>query len=95
MFGVFGYVIVFVGVNGVGKSTSLSKIAFYLKNRNLKVSIAACDTFRAGAVEQLKTHAKALKIRLFSQGYARDASKVAKAAIKQADVMSFFFILIL
>ena len=78
------YVIVFIGVNGVGKSTSLSKVIYYLKSRNLKVSVAACDTFRSGAVEQLKTHCRALNVRLFSQGYARDAGAVAKKAVEEA-----------
>jgi len=43
------YVIVFCGVNGVGKSTNLAKIAYWLGQHNIKVLIAACDTFRAGA----------------------------------------------
>ncbi|KAL7680468.1 putative signal recognition particle protein Ffh [Plasmopara halstedii] len=43
------YSIVFVGVNGVGKSTSLSKVCYYLKSKGIKVMIAACDTFRSGA----------------------------------------------
>jgi len=47
------YVITFCGVNGVGKSTNLAKICFWLIENNFKVLIAACDTFRAGAVEQL------------------------------------------
>ena len=42
------YVIVFCGVNGVGKSTNLAKIAYWLGQHNIKVTIAACDTFRAG-----------------------------------------------
>jgi len=74
---------VFIGVNGVGKSTSLSKVIHYLKSRNLRVSVAACDTFRSGAVEQLKTHCRALNVRLFSQGYARDAGAVALRAIQE------------
>jgi signal recognition particle receptor subunit alpha len=79
------YSIVFVGVNGVGKSTSLSKICYYLLARDLKVSIAACDTFRAGAVEQLKTHARRLGgVEVFEQGYNKDASAVAAEGIKQA-----------
>jgi len=78
------FTIVFVGVNGVGKSTSLSKVIHYLKSRNLKVSVAACDTFRSGAVEQLKTHCRALKVRLFDQGYAPDAGRVAERAIMAA-----------
>ena len=45
------YSIVFLGVNGVGKSTNLSKVAYYLKHKGgLNVMVAACDTFRAGAV---------------------------------------------
>lgn len=54
------YVIVFCGVNGVGKSTNLAKIAYWLGSQGLTVQLAACDTFRAGAVEQLKTHAAKL-----------------------------------
>jgi len=55
------YTIVFLGVNGVGKSTNLAKVAYYLKNKGgLSVQMAACDTFRAGAVEQLRTHARCL-----------------------------------
>ena len=42
------YVIVFCGVNGVGKSTNLAKIAYWLGQHDIKVTIAACDTFRAG-----------------------------------------------
>lgn len=55
------YTIVFCGVNGVGKSTNLAKIAYWLLQHNVRVMIAACDTFRAGAVEQLKTHCARLK----------------------------------
>jgi signal recognition particle receptor subunit alpha len=75
------YSIVFVGVNGVGKSTSLSKICAYLLSKNLKVSIAACDTFRAGAVEQLRTHCTALGVELFEKGYDKDAATVAMEGI--------------
>ncbi|SCV67587.1 BQ2448_5198 [Microbotryum intermedium] len=54
------YSITFVGVNGVGKSTNLSKVAFWLLQNRLRVLIAACDTFRSGAVEQLRTHVRNL-----------------------------------
>jgi len=54
------YVMTFVGVNGVGKSTNLSKVAFWLLQNRLRVLIAACDTFRSGAVEQLRTHVRNL-----------------------------------
>ncbi|KAF7379603.1 hypothetical protein HZH66_014974 [Vespula vulgaris] len=54
------YVMAFCGVNGVGKSTNLAKICFWLIENNFRVLIAACDTFRAGAVEQLRTHMRHL-----------------------------------
>ncbi|KAK0544404.1 hypothetical protein OC846_006086 [Tilletia horrida] len=54
------YSICFVGVNGVGKSTNLAKVCFWLLQNDLRVLIAACDTFRAGAVEQLRTHVRNL-----------------------------------
>lgn len=63
------YVIVFVGVNGVGKSTNLAKVAYKLKNAKLSVMLAACDNFRAGAVEQIETHGRNLDIPVFSRGY--------------------------
>ncbi|KVI11723.1 AAA+ ATPase domain-containing protein [Cynara cardunculus var. scolymus] len=47
------YVVVFVGVNGVGKSTNLAKVAYWLQQHDINVMMAACDTFRSGAVEQL------------------------------------------
>ena len=78
------YSIVFVGVNGVGKSTSLSKVCYYLKSQGIKVMIAACDTFRSGAVEQLKTHADVLDVHLYQRGYAKDPSSVAKEAMLYA-----------
>ena len=78
------YSIVFVGINGVGKSTSLSKVAYFLSNQNFKVKIAACDTFRSGAVEQLEKHGHRLGIEVFSQGYAKNPSSVAAAALSDA-----------
>jgi len=78
------YSIVFVGVNGVGKSTSLAKTASYFLSKDLTVGVAACDTFRAGAIEQLRTHTKALGIPLYARGYDRDAASVAQDAISQA-----------
>lgn len=80
------YTIVFLGVNGVGKSTNLAKVAYYLKHKGgLDVLICACDTFRAGAVEQLKTHSRCLDVPLFERGYGKDPSDIAKAAIAHAE----------
>ncbi|KAF7083364.1 hypothetical protein CFC21_087163 [Triticum aestivum] len=78
------YVIVFVGVNGVGKSTNLAKVAYWLLQHDLSVTLAACDTFRSGAVEQLRTHARRLQIPIFEKGYERDPAVVAKGAIQEA-----------
>mmetsp|Transcript_69731 Transcript_69731/g.167404 ORF Transcript_69731/g.167404 Transcript_69731/m.167404 type:complete len:613 (-) Transcript_69731:153-1991(-) len=79
------YTIVFLGVNGVGKSTNLAKVAYYLKNKGgLDVLICACDTFRAGAVEQLKTHSRCLDVPLFERGYGKDPADIAKQAIAHA-----------
>uniref|UniRef100_A0A0C9RQF1 TSA: Wollemia nobilis Ref_Wollemi_Transcript_2289_2327 transcribed RNA sequence n=1 Tax=Wollemia nobilis TaxID=56998 RepID=A0A0C9RQF1_9CONI len=79
------YVIVFVGVNGVGKSTNLAKVAYWLLKHNLSVMMAACDTFRSGAVEQLRTHARRLQIPIFEKGYEKDPAIVAKEAIQEAN----------
>ncbi|KAI0147530.1 SRP54-domain-containing protein [Xylariaceae sp. FL1272] len=87
------YVISIVGVNGVGKSTNLSKICFFLLQNKYKVLIAAGDTFRSGAVEQLKVHVRNLKeltereggkVEIFEKGYGGDAATVAKDAVREA-----------
>ncbi|KAL4418883.1 hypothetical protein ABPG77_010052 [Micractinium sp. CCAP 211/92] len=78
------YTIVFVGVNGVGKSTNLAKVAYWLLQNGIKVMIAACDTFRSGAVEQLKTHCARLQVPLYERGYEKDPAKVAFEAAKAA-----------
>merc|ERR1712047_154350 len=85
----------FCGVNGVGKSTNLAKICFWLIENNFKVLIAACDTFRAGAVEQLRTHTRRLNslhpetdgkpmVQLYEKGYGKDAAGIAMEAINHA-----------
>lgn len=78
------YVVVFVGVNGVGKSTNLAKVAYWLLQHKVSVMMAACDTFRSGAVEQLRTHARRLQIPIFEKGYEKDPAIVAKEAIQEA-----------
>ncbi|KAL1970252.1 hypothetical protein VTN77DRAFT_5412 [Rasamsonia byssochlamydoides] len=98
------YVISIVGVNGVGKSTNLSKICFFLLQNNYRVLIAACDTFRSGAVEQLRVHARNLKelsarenvgaVELYEKGYGKDAANVAKDAVAYATANKFDVVLI-
>jgi signal recognition particle receptor subunit alpha len=97
------YVISIVGVNGVGKSTNLSKICFFLLQNKFKVLIAACDTFRSGAVEQLRVHARNLKelsereggvVELYEKGYGKDAANIAKDAVDFAEKEQFDVVLI-
>ncbi|KAK6160921.1 hypothetical protein DH2020_004302 [Rehmannia glutinosa] len=78
------YVVVFVGVNGVGKSTNLAKVAYWLLQHNVNVMMAACDTFRSGGVEQLRTHVRRHQIPIFEKGYEKDPAIVAKEAIQEA-----------
>ncbi|KAF8932537.1 SRP54-type protein [Dissophora ornata] len=95
------YTIVFIGVNGVGKSTNLSKTAFWLLQNNLKVLIAACDTFRSGAVEQLRVHVRNLKaleqnavVDLYEKGYGKDSAAIAKEAISSAKITGHDVVLV-
>jgi signal recognition particle receptor subunit alpha len=82
--------IAFLGVNGVGKSTNLAKVAYYLKNKGgMKILLAACDTFRAGAVEQLRVHAGNLGIDIFERGYGKDSSDIAKQALAHAKACGY------
>ncbi len=73
-----------VGVNGVGKTTMLSKIAAQYKNQEQKVMMAACDTFRAAAIEQLKTWGKITDIPVIAQLHGADAAAVAFDALTAA-----------
>lgn len=76
--------VVFIGVNGVGKSTNLAKVAYLLKNNGLNLLIAACDNFRSGAIEQLKTHCRALDVDIFEKGYKDEIAYIAREAIADA-----------
>ncbi|KAH6697549.1 SRP54-type protein [Plectosphaerella plurivora] len=97
------YVISIVGVNGVGKSTNLSKICFFLLQNKYRVLIAAGDTFRSGAVEQLGVHVRNLteltareggKVDLYQKGYGKDAAQVARDAVTHAGAEGYDVVLI-
>ncbi len=77
-------VIVFVGINGTGKTTTIGKITKYLRTHGYSVVLAASDTFRAGAVEQLSKHGEILGVRVIKHGYEADAAAVAFDAINHA-----------
>ncbi|HJN57776.1 MAG TPA: signal recognition particle-docking protein FtsY [Nitrososphaerales archaeon] len=76
--------IVFLGINGTGKTTTISKIGKLLKDNDFSVVFAAADTHRAGAIEQLTEHAKRLSLKVVSQRYGADPSAVARDAILYA-----------
>ncbi len=79
------FVICFVGVNGSGKTTSIAKVANLLKQNGLSVVLAAADTFRAAAIDQLQLHADKLGIKLIRHDYGSDPAAVAFDAIKHAE----------
>jgi fused signal recognition particle receptor len=78
------YVILFVGVNGTGKTTTLAKLAGWLSANGLTSVIAASDTFRAGAIEQLLVHGERLGIRVVRQKEGSDPAAVAYDAVEHA-----------
>ena len=78
------YKIVFMGVNGVGKTTTIAKVAYYLKNKGLRPLLVCSDTFRAGAIEQLRIHAERLNLPFFTVDYGHDPAAVAYDAILHA-----------
>jgi fused signal recognition particle receptor len=78
------YVIMVVGVNGVGKTTTIGKLAYQLKQAGQKVVIGAADTFRAAAVEQIQLWGKRADVRVVSQGMNADPASVAFDTIQSA-----------
>jgi len=86
--------ILFVGVNGTGKTTTLAKIANLFKKNGFSVVIAAGDTFRAGSIEQLERHAERLGIRVIKQDYGSDAAAIAFDAIAHAKARHIDIVLI-
>lgn len=77
-------VVLMIGVNGVGKTTSVGKLAGYLKNSGKKVLVAAADTFRAAAIEQLTEWAKRSDVQLIAQKEGSDPAAVVFDAINAA-----------
>lgn len=82
-------VVLVAGLNGSGKTTFSGKLALYLKKKGSKVLLAACDTFRPAAIEQLKTLAEGIGINVFSIEGEKDPVKVANAAIAQARIEGY------
>ena len=78
------FVVLFCGINGTGKTTSVAKIADYLKRNNVSCVLAAADTFRAASIEQLNYHGDKLGIKVISHEYNSDPAAVGFDAIKYA-----------
>jgi len=78
------YVIMVVGVNGVGKTTTIGKLANQFKKKGLKVVLGASDTFRAAAVDQLKIWANRVDVPIVEQGMGADPASVAFDTLQSA-----------
>ena len=87
-------IIMLVGVNGTGKTTTTAKIAHMLKNKGYNVVAAASDTFRAGAIEQLEAHMEKLGIKCISSQRGGDSAAIARDAIAHAKAKDVDVVLI-
>ena len=87
-------VIMFLGVNGTGKTTVIAKLAKYLKDRGYSVVMAAGDTFRAGAIEQISIHGDNLGIKVIKHQAGGDPAAVCYDAIEHAKAKHRDFVLI-
>ena len=85
--------LLFLGFNGSGKTTSIAKVAKYLKDRNYQVVLAAGDTFRAASIEQLEVHASKLDLKVIKQDYGADSAAVIFDARKYAEAKGIDFVL--
>jgi fused signal recognition particle receptor len=88
------YVIVFVGVNGTGKTTTIAKLAHLLTLKGFSVVLACSDTYRAGAIEQLEKHAERLGVRMIKHEYGADPAAVAFDTVSHAKAREINVVLI-
>lgn len=88
------FVIVFVGINGTGKTTSIAKVCHFLNKNGNSTVIACSDTYRAGSIEQLEEHAKKLGTRMIKHSYGADPAAVAYDCINHAKAHSIDVVLI-
>ena len=78
------FVLMFVGINGTGKTTTIAKVTHRLLKNGFKVVLASGDTYRAGAIEQLEEHARRLGVRVIKHKYGSDAAAVSYDAVQHA-----------
>lgn len=87
-------VIVFLGVNGTGKTTTIAKLAYLMKRSGVTPVLAAADTFRAGAQEQLEVHASKLNVPIVKGRYGSDPASVAFSAVEYARARNYCVVLV-
>ena len=87
-------VMVFVGINGTGKTTTIAKLAKYFMDNGYSVVLACADTYRAGAIEQLEEHARRLGVRMIRQPYGADPAAVAYDAVAHAEARGINVVLV-
>ena len=87
-------IIMLIGVNGAGKTTTLAKLAQKIKKNEKKCVMAAGDTFRAAAIEQLEQHGKNLDVKTISHNYGSDSAAVAFDAVEHAKSKNLDYVLI-
>jgi fused signal recognition particle receptor len=78
------FVVLFLGINGTGKTTTVAKFAYFLKQNGFSVVVAAGDTHRAGAIEQLTEHADRMSVKVIAQRYGADPAAVARDGVLYA-----------
>jgi fused signal recognition particle receptor len=88
------FIIVFVGINGTGKTTTIAKVAHFLNKKGYSVVLACSDTYRAGSIEQLEEHAKRLGIKMIKHKYGADPAAVAYDTISHAKAHGIDVVLI-
>ena len=88
------WVVLMVGVNGVGKTTTAAKLTHWFTQRGLKVMLGACDTYRAAAIEQLQIWGERLAVPVIAQQRGADAAAVAHDALSSAQARSFDVLII-
>lgn len=88
------YVIVFVGINGTGKTTTIAKVCRFLNKKGYSAVIACSDTYRAGSIEQLEEHAKRLGTKMIKHAYGADPAAVAYDTISHAKAHGINVVLI-
>jgi fused signal recognition particle receptor len=87
-------VICFVGINGSGKTTTIAKMVKFFQNNGMSCVMAASDTFRAAAIDQLQKHSDNLGVKLIKHDYGSDAAAVAFDAVKHAESKNIDIVLI-